>query len=95
MNDSEILALLKQDLQKMSKSDDRYLKQLIEFSRKQIESEGISLDKSLESSMLIEQYAAYLFRKRGSDNAAMPRFLRFALNNKKLNQHGGGEDDNI
>lgn len=95
MNDSEILALLKQDLQKMSKSDDRYLKQLIEFSRKQIESEGISLDKSLESSMLIEQYAAYLFRKRGSDNTAMPRFLRFSLNNKKLNQHGGGEDDNI
>jgi len=85
----EKLKLLKSDLQKMSDSDDIFLTQLLQHAAFLIAEEGIKLDDSLESSMLEVQYAAYLFRKRAAQETAMPRFLRYSLNNRLLNQKGG------
>ncbi len=40
--------------------------------------------------MLVEQYAAYLYRKRKDEKAAMPRMLRYMLNNRLFRQKAGG-----
>ena len=77
----------------MTDSNDAYLSQLLDFAKAQIEREGIVLSDTIECNMLIVQYAAYLFRKRGSAETAMPRFLRYSLNNLLLSQKGGVSDD--
>lgn len=94
MTSIELLQLLKNDLQMMTDSNDTYLSQLIGYAKKQIEREGIVLNDDIECNMLIVQYAAYLFRKRGSAETAMPRFLRYSLNNLLLSQKGGVSNDN-
>lgn len=42
-----------------------------------------------EDSMLIEMYAAFLFRKRREAEVSMPRALRWQLNNRLLSQKAG------
>ena len=37
--------------------------------------------------------AAYLFRKRGADDTAMPRFLRYELNNLLFSQKAKEPED--
>lgn len=93
MTSAELLQILKNDLQMMTDSNDAYLSQLLDFAKAQIEREGIVLSDTIECNMLIVQYAAYLFRKRGSAETAMPRFLRYSLNNLLLSQKGGVSDD--
>lgn len=89
MTSAELLQVLKNDLQMMTDSNDTYLSQLLGYAKKQIEREGIVLNDDIECNMLIVQYAAYLFRKRGSAETVMPRFLRYSLNNLLLSQKGG------
>lgn len=93
MTSAEMLQILKNDLQMMTDSNDAYLSQLLDFAKAQIEREGIVLSDTIECNMLVVQYAAYLFRKRGSAETAMPRFLRYSLNNLLLSQKGGVSDD--
>ena len=81
MNDDEKLVLLKCDLQMITKANDDYLRALLNQALPLILNEGIVNDKSYEFEMLQIQYAAYLFRKRASNDTQMPRFLRYALNN--------------
>ena len=38
--------------------------------------------------MLVEMYAAYLYRRRREENVQMPRMLRWALNNRLFSQKG-------
>lgn len=61
---------------------DVYLTGLITASEQMIGREGITLGDSLEDANLVVMYAAYLYRKRATDNAPMPRMLRYALNNR-------------
>lgn len=84
MSDSDILTILKVDLQVSSTALDSYLLQLISAARALIAREGINLTDDIEDTMLIEMYAAYLYRKRRESNSAMPRMLRWALNNRLL-----------
>lgn len=84
MTNAEILTLLKIDLQISAKSLDTYLSTLIETARAFIAKEGVTLNDSAEDGMLVEMYAAYLYRKRREENASMPRMLRWALNNRLL-----------
>lgn len=84
MSDSDILTILKVDLQVSSTALDSYLLQLISAARALIVREGINLTDDIEDTMLIEMYAAYLYRKRRESNSAMPRMLRWALNNRLL-----------
>ena len=84
MSDSDILTILKVDLQISSTALDSYLLQLIGAARALIVREGVALTDDIEDTMLIEMYAAYLYRKRRESNSAMPRMLRWALNNRLL-----------
>lgn len=78
-----IMPLLKADLQIQTKTLDDYLNALISSAKEFIEREGIHLGQSYEDTLLVEMYAAYLYRKRKED-VPMPQMLRWALNNKLL-----------
>ena len=93
MDDNTILTMLKTDLQMNAAAYDAYLTNLIVLSKAAIKKEGIVLDDtSTEDGVLVEAYAAYLYRKRREENAAMPRSLRYALNNRLLSQKGSVSD---
>lgn len=94
MSDSYILTVLKTDLQISVDSYDKYLKSLIGLAEAAIRREGIVLDDTnISHNMLIEMYAAYLYRKRREEQASMPRSLRYALNNELFAQKGRRESD--
>ena len=92
MNNDEILKILKMDLQISVNGYDDYLSKTIELSKAAIHREGITLDEeSTEDGMLVEMYAAYLYRKR-RENIPMPRSLRYELNNKLISQKGSTDN---
>lgn len=84
------LALLKTDLGLMRLTDDQktYMGKLLEMAASAIAREGITLEEgNVEDDMLIEMYAAWLYRKRQqTSEPGMPRMLRFQLNNKLASQ---------
>ena len=86
MGVEEILVALKIDLQIATDKMDIYLLQLIQAARAYIKTEGIVLDCSTGDGMLVEMYAAYLYRRRREENVTMPRMLRWALNNRLFSQ---------
>lgn len=86
MTDEEILTVLKVDLQISTEKMDPYLGKVIEAARSYIRTEGITLDCSAGDGMLVEMYAAYLYRRRREENVAMPRMLRWALNNRLFSE---------
>lgn len=89
MTRSGKLLLLKQDLQMLTSANDDFLTNLIYAAEKAIQREGITLDENdMDIDMAVIQYAAYLFRKRASNDTSMPRFLRWRLNNILLSQKG-------
>lgn len=89
MVDEEILTALKVDLQISTDKMDTYLGKLIQAAKSYIQTEGIQLGCSVGDSMLIEMYAAYLYRRRREENVSMPRMLRWALNNRLFSQKAG------
>lgn len=73
----------------LTSANDDYLKSLISTAELAIQREGITLvENDMDIDMAVVQYAAYLFRKRASNETAMPRFLRFRLNNILFSQKG-------
>lgn len=93
MNRTEKLVVLKKDLQLLSGVNDDYLEKLLELAEAEIKREGITLkEDDIESDMAAVQYAAYLFRKRAGTDTAMPRYLRYQLNNMLMSQKGKGND---
>lgn len=92
MTDADILTILKIDLQISTAALDGYLETLIETARGFIADEGITLNDSTPDSMLVEMYAAYLYRKRREENVQMPRYLRWALNNRLFGKDIGGDE---
>ena len=96
MTSEEKLALLKQDLQMLTSANDDFLKSLITTAESAIQREGITLvENDMDIDMAVVQYAAYLFRKRASSETAMPRFLRYRLNNILFSQKGAENGTNI
>ena len=83
-----LLDMLKIDLGIMSTAYDDRLGQYILSAQERIEREGVKdldLDASMEDMQLVVMYAAWLWRKR--DNMeAMPRMIRYALNNRLFAQ---------
>lgn len=59
------------------------LQQLLSVAQQFIAREGVTLSVpyTAEDAQLIVMYAAYLFRKRATEEP-MPRMLRWALNNR-------------
>ena len=90
MTKAEILTILKSDLDiaTASTSMDALLNNLIDLSTAAITREGITLSDPLttEEGMLVEMYAAFLFRRRKDASATMPRSLRTQLNNMLIAQ---------
>lgn len=82
MTNNEILAVLKTDLQIAVSTQDSYLMSLIEQATAAVTTEGMTVQNTVQDGMLIEQYAAFLWRKRREDDVAMPRYLRWMLNNR-------------
>lgn len=92
MVDEEILTALKVDLQISTDKMDTYLVKMIQAAKSYIQTEGIQLTCSTGDGMLVEMYAAYLYRRRREENVAMPRMLRWALNNRLFSQKAGMAD---
>lgn len=90
MTRDEKLPILKKDLQMLTSANDEYLLILLDQAEALIKREGVKLMDDIESDMLVIQYAAYLFRKRAGTETAMPRFLRFQINNLLFSQKGRG-----
>ncbi|WP_313584205.1 hypothetical protein [Lacrimispora sp.] len=88
MDNAAKLAVLKQDLQMLTNANDDYLKNLLNLAASAIQTEGIKLTDDINSDMAVVQYAAYLFRKRAGTDTAMPRYLRWQLNNMLFSQKG-------
>lgn len=86
MNESEMLKILKYNLQKLSSADDEYLKKLIVKAIALMSREGIVNDGTDDYDMAVIDYAAFLFRKRASKEMIMPRSLRLELNNILFSQ---------
>lgn len=95
MIEEELLTLLKADLNMLSPDPTRLtqLKHLIDVAKQLIAREGVTLAEpySAEDAQLIIMYAAYLFRKRAT-NEPMPRMLRWALNNRIFSEKAGTEN---
>lgn len=90
MDKAARLKVLKQDLQMITTANDELLEKLLEQAASAIRREGIVLEQDdVECDMAVIQYAAYLFRKRGAADTAMPRFLRYSLNNILFSQKAG------
>lgn len=89
MTDSDILIILKIDLQLSSPAIDGYLTSLIDAARQYIADEHIKLKETVADGMLVEMYAAYLYRSRRGEIKGMPRHLRWTLNNKKFGKEAG------
>lgn len=88
MDNTTILSILKQDLGisvNLLEEREKYLENYIVLSRAAITREGIDIRDNIEDGMLVEMYAAYLYRNRKEDGP-MPRMLRLALNNRKLSR---------
>lgn len=85
MTQADLLTLLQADLNLLSPDATRLaqLEHLIQVSLQLISREGVTLQEpySAEDGQLVIMYAAYLFRKRATDEP-MPRMLRWALNNR-------------
>ncbi len=90
MNKSDILQNVKVDIgiSVSATLRDDYLMNLIDLAEAAITREGITLDiaGSVEDGMLVESYAAFLYRKRQSDDVKMPRSLRYLLNNRLFSE---------
>lgn len=85
MTDNQILADLKVDLMLTGIAYDSRLLTLISAAKAAIAREGATLHTatSIEDSQLVVMYAAWLWRRRDTMEA-MPRMLRWALNNRVL-----------
>lgn len=87
MDSAAILTMLQVDLGEFYPNEQRkaYLLHCISAAQSFIAREGIALTESVEDGQLVEMYAAYLVRKRATAEA-MPRMLRWALNNRLFSQ---------
>ena len=94
MTDAELLTMLKADVEIIAANTtkDEYLGNLITAAKQYITREGatLSLDQ-MEDCNLVVMYAAWLYRKRAEDAPAMPRMLRWALNNRIFSEKVSAE----
>ncbi len=93
MSNEDILVLLKSDLSisvdnttKQGEAIETLLTNYISLSQEAISREGITLEDTTEDGMLVMMYARYLYHKRAEVLVAMPRQLRYMLNNRLLSQ---------
>lgn len=87
MTAEQRLDILKHSLQRQfTSANDDYLNHLLTAGEAAINREGIKDDGTADYENCVIDYAAYLFRKRAGTETAMPRFLRWELNNILVSQ---------
>ena len=86
MDKATQLSLLKIDLQISTDKLDAFLNAMLNGAAAAIARENIKLSDTEEDGILVVQYAAYLYRKRREQDTAMPRYLRWMLNNRKISE---------
>lgn len=95
MTQEDILTLLQADLNILQPDATRtaQLTHIVNAALQLIAREGVTLQEpfSAEDGQLVIMYAAYLFRKRATGEA-MPRMLRWALNNRVFSAKAGGQN---
>lgn len=92
MTEDEILEMTKLNLTIIGTTWDEYLTHLIWAAKEAIAREGITLDMSrIEDCNIVVMYTAYLYRRRVDATAAMPRMLRYALNNRLFAEKASAE----
>lgn len=101
MNDTDILTLLKTSLGEPNASQARtsLLQNKIDLARTLIKDEGITLSSAsdvggitADDAGLIEMYAEFLVVKRETAEG-MPRYLRWALNNRLIKQRAEADNE--
>lgn len=84
-----LLDLTKARLELNRDTKDTFLTHLNEVAKVEIAREGITLNiEEVDDLDLVADYSAYLYRKRNSDEPAMPRSLRYRLNNRLMAEKG-------
>lgn len=93
--------ILKSNLQMLTNAHDQFLRYLLQAGEASIKREGIKDDGSADYEACVIDYAAWLFRKRAASTGgsggfgpsggetAMPRFLRWRMNNLLMSQKAG------
>ena len=89
MTGIELVPMLKVGLGITSNAYDIRLAQYIDSAITQIEREGATLTDSVDDKQLAIMYAAWTWRKRDTGEG-MPRMLRYALNNRVLQEKING-----
>lgn len=103
MTDTELLQMLKLNLEIVTDYMDAEAKtakeaellQYLNASREYITREGIDIDAdSVGDATILVMYASWLYGRRKADNSygAMPRMLRYALNNRLFEQAINGSN---
>ena len=88
MNEFVMLAAVKADLGITTTAYDERLTARLRTARDLITTEGITLDcERLADRELVVMYAAWLWRSRDAQEP-MPRMLRWALNNRLMQEKG-------
>lgn len=93
MTAEERLVVLKADLQLLTNANDVYLATLLGMGEAAVNREGIKAEDGIEYDMAVIHYAAYLFRRRAAEDTAMPRYLRWELNQLLFSQKARATDD--
>lgn len=94
--DEIILELLQEDLGRRNPSEGtaQFLLLLIQTAKSEISREGVEIPETITDytdALLVEMYAAYLYRKRAAtgEDSHMPRALRYMLNNRVFSNREG------
>lgn len=97
MTEADLLPMLKLNLEVITDymdaeakaAKDAELLQYLRAAREYIEREGIDLEFTPGDNQILIMYASWLYGRRKSDNTygAMPRMLRWAINNRIFQQH--------
>lgn len=91
MDNAAMLQALKVDLGIVTDAYDARLEQYLTSAKTAIEIEGITLTDGVADCDLVIRYAAWTWRKRASGEA-IPRNLRWALNNRLFTERLSGEE---
>ena len=84
-----MLNSLKVDLGITTTAYDDRLIEYLNSATKYIETEGISLQDTIDDNNLVIMYASWLWQKR-KENIGMPKMLRWALNNRLFAEKTNG-----
>lgn len=89
MNTETMLGMLKVDLGISTTAYDERLTQYLEYAKAEITRQGATLTDSIDDMQLVVSYAAWTWRRR-DNGEGMPRMLRYALNNRILQEKANG-----